>query len=229
MKKLIVFSGAGMSAESGLNTFRDNNGLWENHRVEDVATPQAWQKNPEQVLRFYNQRRKQLNKAKPNKAHLAIAELQGKYNVFVITQNVDDLHEQAGSENVLHLHGELKKSQSSINPKLVYPIKGDDLNMGDVCELGSQLRPHVVWFGEAVPNMEKAYRLTSDADILIVIGTSLNVYPAAGLIHFVPSSAEKFLIDPKTPDIDSNLGFNILNCTAESGMEMLKNRLLPNR
>ena len=226
MKKLVIFSGAGMSAESGLNTFRDNNGLWENHRVEDVATPQAWRKDPEQVLRFYNQRRKQLNRAKPNKAHMAIAQLEEKFEVSIITQNVDDLHEQAGSKNVLHLHGELKKAQSSQNPNLVYKIEGDELNIGDKCELGSQLRPQVVWFGEAVPNMEKAYSIVSGADILIVIGTSLNVYPAAGLVNFAPMASKKYLIDPNPAEIHPNLNFSIIENTAEKGMEELKNRLL---
>lgn len=210
-----------MSSESGLNTFRDNDGLWEKHRVEDVASPHAWKKNPELVLRFYNQRRKQLNKALPNKAHLAIAKLQEKYKVNIITQNVDDLHERAGSKNVLHLHGELKKSRSTLDPNLIYSIEGDDLNIGDRCELGSQLRPHVVWFGEEVPNMESAFKLISKADILLVIGTSLMVYPAAGLIHFAPVVAKKYLIDPNAPAVPSKLGFEIIKAKAEEGMESL--------
>lgn len=226
MEHLVVFSGAGMSAESGLNTFRDNNGLWENHRVEDVATPQAWQRDPVQVLRFYNQRRKQLNNAVPNQAHLAIAELEKKYKVTVITQNVDDLHEQAGSNNVLHLHGELKKAQSSKNPKFVYPIEGDELNLGDKCDLGSQLRPHIVWFGEAVPNMEKAYSIVSGANTLIVIGTSLNVYPAAGLVHAAQKDAKKFLIDPNPAEVSADLGFKIIKSGAGEGMKSLISKFL---
>lgn len=226
MKELVVFSGAGMSAESGLNTFRDNMGLWENHRIEDVATPQAWAKDPEQVLRFYNQRRKQLNNAKPNKAHLAIAKLEEKYVVKVITQNVDDLHERAGSSEVIHLHGELKKARSTKNPDLIHSIESDELKLGDFCELGSQLRPHVVWFGEEVPNMQIAYNIISKADILLVIGTSLNVYPAAGLLDFVPKAAKKFLIDPNAPSISKELDFNIIGETAERGMEFLISNIL---
>ena len=221
MRNLVIFSGAGMSAESGLNTFRDNGGLWENHRVEDVATPAAWRKDPEQVLRFYNQRRKQLREAAPNKAHLAIADLEKNYDVTVITQNVDDLHEQAGSTDVLHLHGELKKAQSSLDPKLVYPIKGDELNIGDKCEKGSQLRPNVVWFGEAVPKMEKAYSIVSAADVFVVVGTSLNVYPAAGLIHAVPVGAKKYIIDPQAATIAEELGFTIMKATAVEGIKIL--------
>ncbi|MBL0104053.1 MAG: NAD-dependent deacylase [Bacteroidetes bacterium] len=196
MKKVIVLSGAGISAESGLKTFRDSDGLWENYRVEDVATPHAWLADPKLVLNFYNERRKQVRLSVPNAAHLALVRLEQKYDVRIVTQNIDDLHERAGSSKVLHLHGEILKSRSTIDPRLVYPIEGDELNLGDYCERGSQLRPHIVWFGEMVPQLENAAMLVSQADILMVIGTSLNVYPAAGLINYAPSEAEKYLIDP---------------------------------
>lgn len=196
MKSVVVLSGAGISAESGLKTFRDNDGLWNNHRVEDVATPHAWAENMELVLDFYNQRRKQLYEVEPNPAHYAIAELEKKFEVMVITQNIDDLHERAGSTSVLHLHGELKKVRSSIDPDLIYDLEGWELNLGDLCELGSQLRPHVVWFGESVPNIIPAAEIASTAGILIIVGTSLQVYPAAGLLHYVPAETKKYLIDP---------------------------------
>ncbi|NLF43459.1 MAG: NAD-dependent deacylase, partial [Bacteroidales bacterium] len=178
-KKVVVLSGAGISAESGIKTFRDSDGLWENHNVNDVATPQAWKRNPELVQQFYNERRKQLSEVKPNDAHYALVKLEEKYDVQVITQNVDDLHERAGSSKVLHLHGELKKARSTKDENLIYDIKGWELKMGDLCEKGSQLRPHIVWFGEAVPMIDTAALLSSKADIFIVVGTSLNVYPAA--------------------------------------------------
>lgn len=196
MKRLVVFSGAGMSAESGIKTFRDSDGLWEEYDVTEVATPEAWLKNPVLVNEFYNKRRKQVLEAKPNPAHYALVELEKHYKVQVITQNIDDLHERAGSKNVLHLHGEIKKARSTANPELIYDIKGWQLKLGDKCELGSQLRPHIVWFGEAVPNMTTAYQIIKEADILIVIGTSLNVYPAAGLIFHATEKCKKFLIDP---------------------------------
>jgi NAD-dependent deacetylase len=194
-KKLIVLTGAGISAESGLKTFRDSGGLWEGYNVYDVATPEAWKRNPEMVQKFYNERRKAVLEARPNPAHLALVELEQKFDVSIITQNIDDLHERAGSANVLHLHGLITRSQSDKNPSLTYDINGWELCMGETCELGSQLRPHVVWFGEAVPMIEKAAALCYDADIFIVIGTSLQVYPAAGLVDIVPSDASKFLID----------------------------------
>ncbi|MBK7174029.1 MAG: NAD-dependent deacylase [Bacteroidales bacterium] len=199
--KIVVLTGAGVSAESGIRTFRDSGGLWEEHRIEDVATFDAWLRNPALVLEFYNQRRKQLLEVEPNPAHYALAKLESKYDVEIITQNVDDLHERAGSTKVLHLHGELKKSRSTIDDDLVYPIKGWELKQGDTCEKGSQLRPHIVWFGEAVPLIEEAAEITSTADIFVVIGTSLNVYPAAGLIHYVKPSVPKYLIDPNAMNI----------------------------
>ena len=184
MKKVVVLTGAGISAESGIRTFRDSGGLWEEHRIEDVATPEAWQRNQELVLEFYNQRRKQLYDCNPNAGHYALVKLEEKYDVQIITQNVDDLHERAGSTKVLHLHGELKKARSTTNPELIYDIKGWELKKGDKCERGSQLRPHIVWFGEEVPNIVTAAQISSKADIYIVIGTSLNVYPAAGLMSY---------------------------------------------
>src|ERR1700744_5259079 len=173
-----------MSAESGLKTFRDSNGLWEEYRIEDVATPEAWQRNKPQVLKFYNARLKQVIEAKPNKGHLILAELQKHFDVQIITQNIDDLHERAGSEKVLHLHGIITKMRSSVDDELIYPIKNKEIKLGDLCEKGSQLRPHIVWFGEMVPEMDNAINLISQADILIVVGTSLVVYPAAGLINY---------------------------------------------
>jgi len=199
--KLIVLTGAGISAESGLKTFRDADGLWEGYNVYDVATPEAWERNPELVQQFYNERRSQVLAAKPNRAHQLLAELEKDFDVEIITQNIDDLHERAGSTKVTHLHGVITKSQSDLKPELVYPIIGNEIRMGELCELGSQLRPHVVWFGEAVPMIEVAARLCKQADIFVLIGTSLAVYPAAGLIDFIPSFVDKYIIDPKTPDV----------------------------
>ncbi|HOU97875.1 MAG TPA: NAD-dependent deacylase [Bacteroidales bacterium] len=196
MKKLVVLTGAGVSAESGISTFRDSGGLWEKYKIEDVATPEAWRKNKELVLEFYNQRRKQLLEVKPNRAHELLVELESDFDVQIITQNVDDLHERAGSKNVLHLHGELLKSQSTVDPSLVYKIDGWELKMGDKCEKGSQLRPFIVWFGEAVPMMDKAMELTEKADIFVVIGTSLQVYPAASLLQYVRPTSPIFIVDP---------------------------------
>lgn len=203
MKRLVVFTGAGISAESGIKTFRDSGGLWEEYKIEDVATPQAWAKNPVLVQEFYNQRRKQALEAQPNAGHIAIAEMQKHFNVEVITQNIDDLHERAGSKKILHLHGEIKKSRSSVYPHLIYDIEGWELKIGDKCEKGHQLRPHIVWFGEAVPAMERAIELVSEADIFIVAGTSLNVYPAANLLDYAPPSIPKFYVDPN-PDLVYN-------------------------
>lgn len=194
MKNIVVFTGAGISAESGLKTFRAADGLWEEHRIEDVATPDAWRRYPELVLRFYNERRRGVIAAHPNAAHRALAELQANADVQIITQNIDDLHERAGSNNVLHLHGEIMKARSSIDEHRLYDTCGDDICIGDLCELGCQLRPHVVWFGEAVPMMERAVELTMSADIFIVVGTSLAVYPAASLLQFVRDDAEKFIV-----------------------------------
>ncbi len=201
MKNVVVFTGAGVSAESGVKTFRDSDGLWRNYRFEEVASPQAWRNDPALVLEFYNIRRKQLLEVSPNPAHLALVKLETNFNVQNITQNVDDLHERAGSKNVFHLHGEIRKSRSTVDPELIYDIGGWELKLGDKCEKGSQLRPHVVWFGEQVDNFSAATEIASNADIFIVIGTSLVVYPAAGLIDFVPDLSPKYLIDPnaKTP------------------------------
>ena len=196
IKHITVFTGAGVSAESGLDTFRGAGGLWEGYRVEEVATPEAWAQNPELVQRFYNVRRKACRAAQPNAAHKALVELERYYEVDIITQNIDDLHERAGSSRILHLHGEIVKAQSSINPNLVYPIEGEELRMGEKCALGSQLRPHVVWFGEAVPNMEKAFEIVRETDLLVVIGTSLKVYPAALLVYEVGVGADIVVIDP---------------------------------
>jgi len=197
MEHIVVFTGAGISAESGLKTFRGEDGLWEGYRVEDVATPEAWVRNPELVQHFYNVRRKAVLEAKPNAAHLALVTLEASYLVTIITQNIDDLHEKAGSRRILHLHGLITRSQSSIDPKLTYPVVGDEIRMGERCELGSQLRPHVVWFGEAVPAMEEAVRICRQADIFLVIGTSLQVYPAAGLLNEVRPDTIKYFIDPQ--------------------------------
>lgn len=196
MKNLVVFSGAGISAESGLKTFRDEDGLWDEYNIMDVATPEAWERNPELVLAFYNKRRKQILEAQPNTGHYAIASLEKKYQVQVITQNIDDLHERAGSKNVLHLHGDVTMSRSVNNPDKLYPIGDKELKVGDVGEDGCQLRPHVVWFEEDVPNFKVAQQIVSKSDILIVVGTSLNVYPAAGLIRFASYKCKKFLVDP---------------------------------
>lgn len=203
MRKLIVLTGAGISAESGLQTFRDSGGLWEGYNVYDVATPEAWRRDPELVQSFYNERRKAVLGAKPNAAHSALVKLEEKFEVTVITQNIDDLHERAGSSNIIHLHGLITKSQSDKKPELTYDISGWELKIGELCELGSQLRPHVVWFGEPVPMIEKAAELCSDADIFIVTGTSLQVYPAAGLIDLVPAKAQKFLVDPNAVKISA--------------------------
>jgi NAD-dependent deacetylase len=194
--RIVVLTGAGMSAESGIRTFRDNDGLWNDYRVEEVASPVAWEADMELVLEFYNQRRKQLLECEPNAGHYALAELEEKYDVQVITQNVDDLHERAGSRQVLHLHGELRKVRSVLDPSYVVELEGWELKIGDTCPKGGQLRPHIVWFGEPVPNISRAAEITTGADILMVIGTSMLVYPAAGLIHYAPVEAEKYYIDP---------------------------------
>jgi NAD-dependent deacetylase len=223
MKKAVVLTGAGISAESGLKTFRDSDGLWENYRIEDVATPQAWIKNRKLVLDFYNERRKQVRKAVPNEAHRALVKLEEKYDVTIITQNIDDLHERAGSSKIIHLHGEIFKSRSTADPKLVYPVEGTELNEGAQCERGSQLRPHIVWFGEAVPAMEIAAQVASSADIFIVIGTSLAVYPAAGLTEYAPDDAEKFIVDPAATSLR---GFTVIRQKAGEGVPPLVSKLL---
>ncbi len=201
MKNLVVLSGAGMSQESGLKTFRDMGGLWEQYDVTQVASPEAWQKTPELVMRFYNERRKQLFEAKPNPGHLGIADLEKSFKVQIVTQNVDDLHEMAGSTSVLHLHGELRKVRSTIDPNLVYTMDHWELKFGDRCELGSQLRPHIVWFGEPVPAIQEAIPIVQNADILVVAGTSLAVYPAAGLVNYVRPGIPIFVVDPGRPTV----------------------------
>lgn len=195
-KHIVVFSGAGISAESGISTFRDNGGLWDKYDITEVATPEAWRKNPGLVLQFYNERRKQVLEAQPNEGHKALVELEKQFKVSVITQNVDDLHERAGSSNVIHLHGEIRKARSTYDPSLIYNLKSWELNPGDRCEQGSQLRPHIVWFGEMVPEMTRAQDITFTADILITVGTSLNVYPAAGLINHVQRGTKIYVVDP---------------------------------
>lgn len=224
-KKLVVLSGAGISAESGISTFRDSNGLWENNRVEDVASPEGFARNPQLVLDFYNLRRRQLNDVYPNEAHKILAELEDDFDVHIITQNVDDLHERAGSKNVLHLHGELKKARPVNSDTNIIPWE-KDLNLGDLNFEGVQLRPHIVWFGEMVPEMENAVNLVSDADIFLVIGTSMQVYPAASLIHYVPDYCEIFVIDPNLSESFTAVQ-NTFKTTATEGMKLLKDRLKP--
>jgi NAD-dependent deacetylase len=224
-KQVVVFTGAGISAESGIKTFRDAGGLWENYKIEDVATPEAWKKNQELVNEFYNARRKQVIAASPNKAHYFIADLESKFNVNVVTQNVDDFHERAGSKNVLHLHGEIMKVRSEIDPELIYPVKNWELKIGDLCEKGSQLRPHIVWFGELVPLMDQANYLAAQADFFIVIGTSLNVYPAAGILNFVSQEVPKWLIDPNDFQLDYIKYLNHIKSTAVDGLNQLNEQL----
>ena len=221
MKKIVVLTGAGISAESGLKTFRDSNGLWENHKIEDVATPQAWKDNPEIVLEFYNQRRLQACKAQPNAAHLSLVVLEKYFNVTIVTQNVDDLHERAGSTNVIHLHGELKKARSSKNASLVYQINEKRIEIGDLCEEGNQLRPHIVWFGEEVPMIQKVIPYFQFADIVIVVGTSLSVYPASGLVDYVSSKADCYYIDPNGKENMNNINFKIISENAKKGVKNL--------
>jgi len=226
MKKIVVLTGAGISAESGIRTFRASDGLWEEHRIEDVATFDAWQRNPALVLDFYNKRRKQLYEVQPNAAHLALAELESKFDVSIITQNVDDLHEQAGSQNVLHLHGELKKVRSTIDDDLIYELEGWELKQGDLCEKGAQLRPHIVWFGEAVPMIEKAMELSAEADIFIVIGTSLNVYPAAGLVYYIKPATPVYLVDPQAEMLSGVKNLTVIQELAGTGVPALVKKLL---
>jgi len=217
-KRLVVLTGAGISAESGIATFRDADGLWEGHDVMEVASPQGWRKNPALVLNFYNERRKNAHKVKPNAGHLALVGLEQDFDVRIITQNVDDLHERAGSSNVIHLHGKLFESRSTLDPKLVYQMKGWELNLGDTCERGSQLRPNIVWFGEPVPMMEKAIEEALSADIFLVAGTSLVVYPAAGLVHYVPEEVPVFVVDPKMPDLPRRPNLHLYEEKASTGM-----------
>lgn len=200
-KKVVVISGAGISAESGLSTFRDSGGLWEGYNIEEVASPQGWRENPQKVLDFYNLRRKQAAEAEPNAAHKALADLENHFEVVIVTQNVDDLHERAGSKKVVHLHGELRKVRSTKDESLILDIGADSIKLGDLAEDGAQLRPHVVWFGEMVPMIEVAVQEVVQADILIVVGTSLVVYPAAGLIGYTKPSIPKYIIDPEEPQL----------------------------
>jgi NAD-dependent deacetylase len=225
-KKIVVLSGAGISAESGIATFRDANGLWEGHNVMEVASPEGWRKNRQLVLEFYNQRRKNGLQAKPNAGHYALAKLEDKFDVVIVTQNVDNLHEKAGSSNVIHLHGELFKSRSTKDPSLVYDIDGWELNVGDCCEKGSQLRPHIVWFGEMVPLMERAVMEIALADFFIVVGTSLLVYPAAGLIDFVTDSTPKYIVDVKIPVIAQKPNLYLIEEKASTGLEKLASQLM---
>ncbi len=225
-KKIVVLTGAGISAESGIKTFRDADGLWEGHSIEDVATPQGWGRNPELVLEFYNQRRKQLLSVQPNKAHLLLQSLEDSFEVNIITQNVDDLHERAGSKNVLHLHGELRKVRSTTNETLIYDLDVD-LILGALCEEQSQLRPHIVWFGEAVPNLSLAEKITQTADILIIIGTSMQVYPAANLIYAVEPATKIYFIDPK-PNVSERQFKNLTVIPESATVGMSKLFLLLN-
>ncbi|WCO02966.1 SIR2 family NAD-dependent protein deacylase [Psychroserpens ponticola] len=218
-KHIVVLTGAGMSAESGLKTFRDANGLWEGHNVMEVATPEGFQKNPELVLEFYNQRRKQLLEVKPNSAHFDLVDLETDYKVTIITQNVDDLHERAGSNDVVHLHGELLKVRSTRNETDIQSWT-KNLVLGDLCVKGYQLRPHIVWFGEAVPMIEKAMEICATADVLVIIGTSMQVYPAASLMHYVPENTPTYFIDPH-PAMDSKTALKVIPDTATSGMKTL--------
>jgi NAD-dependent deacetylase len=226
MKKLVVLTGAGISAESGIKTFRESGGLWEGHDVMKVASPIGWNRDAEVVLQFYNERRKQALKASPNKGHKTIAELEKDFKVTVITQNVDNLHEKSGSTHVIHLHGELFKSRSTIDPALVYDIQGWELKLGDHCEKGSQLRPHIVWFGEEVPMMDIAVEETLKADAFMVVGTSLQVYPAAGLIEYVPQNAPKYIIDPHLPQVSPREKLFMIGEKATTGVPAARNMLL---
>jgi NAD-dependent deacetylase len=220
-KKLVLLSGAGMSQESGLKTFRDMGGLWEQYDVAEVASIEAWRRNPELVLKFYNERRKQLWETQPNAGHYGIADLENDFDVEVITQNVDDLHEQAGSTKVLHLHGELRKARSTADPGLIYTLDHWELKMGDLCEKGSQLRPHIVWFGEAVPQMEQALPIVQQADIFVIVGSSLAVYPAAGLVNYTKPGIPVFVIDPDSPAVQQKK-VTYIREKAGKGVDLLK-------
>ncbi|PZX61037.1 NAD-dependent deacetylase [Algoriphagus ratkowskyi] len=221
-KHLVVLSGAGISAESGIKTFRDSGGLWEGHDVMEVASPEGWRNNQELVQDFYNQRRKQLLTCEPNQAHYILADLEKDFEVSIITQNVDDLHERAGSSHVIHLHGELKKSQSTLDPTLVYDLDHWEIKKGDKCEKGSQLRPHIVWFGEQVPKMEEAMELAASADLFVVIGTSLQVYPAAGLVSYVAAGSKIYVIDPIMPEVNFRRKVITILESATNGVKTLE-------
>src|SRR5215831_7684539 len=224
-KKLVVLTGAGISAESGLKTFRDSDGLWEGYNIEDVATPRAWRKNPQLVLEFYNYRRRNVSDAHPNAAHVGLAELEKKFDVHIITQNIDDLHERAGSTKVLHLHGEIFKMRSERNEGLVYDIRGD-INLGDRADDGTQLRPHIVWFEEPVPKIEEAIPIVYGADIFVVVGTSLVVYPAAGLVNYTAFDIPKYIIDESIPDVASMSNLSMIEKPATEGSTDLLRILL---
>ena len=224
MKKIVILSGAGISAESGISTFRDSDGLWEQYRVEDVATYDAYVRNPELVLNFYNERRRQLFQVQPNEAHRQLVRLEERYDVHVITQNIDNLHEQAGSTQVLHLHGLLTQARSDRDDNLIVDIGDRDIHLGDKAPDGAQLRPHIVWFGEAVPNIEPAAQLCEQADVFIVVGTSMNVYPAAGLIHYVPRSTPCYLIDPKAVSVSRPV--TIIQEKATTGVKKVVDELM---
>lgn len=220
-KHIVVLTGAGISAESGLKTFRDGDGLWNGYNVYDVATPGAWRKDPQLVLDFYNARRKDVLAAKPNDAHIGLAELERDFNVTIVTQNIDDLHERGGSSNIIHLHGEIFKMRSEKNERLVYEIKGD-INLGDKAEDGQQLRPYIVWFEEPVPLIEKAVLLMDQCDYFVVVGTSLQVYPAASLLHYAPSFLPKFIIDKKIPAVQKSASLTIIEKPATEGVKELR-------
>jgi len=219
-KKLVVLTGAGVSAESGLKTFRDSDGLWEGFNIEGVATPRAWKKNPQLVLDFYNQRRRNVLEASPNAAHIGLAELEKKFDVHIITQNIDDLHERAGSTRVLHLHGEILKMRGERNEELIYEIRGD-IKLGDKADDGTQLRPHIVWFEEPVPKIEEAIPIVYSADVFVVVGTSLVVYPAAGLINYTAFDTPKYIIDKKIPYVSSLSNLTAIEKPATEGVQEL--------
>lgn len=228
MKKIVVLSGAGISAESGIKTFREAGGLWEGHDVMKVASPDGWRRDPETVLNFYNERRRQLRTVNPNPAHHALVELEEKYDVSVVTQNIDDLHERAGSSRIIHLHGELLKARSTKDESRIYDCP-EDIRLGDTCELGSQLRPHIVWFGEMVPMLEVAAMETSEADIVMIVGTSMQVYPAASLVGFAPEHAEVYYVDPR-PSINYELAMRgklqVVSENASTGVKKVVEDLL---
>jgi NAD-dependent deacetylase len=226
MKKLVVLTGAGMSAESGVRTFRETGGLWEEYNVMEVASPEAWQSDMDLVLKFYNDRRKQLYEVEPNAGHTGLVDLEKYFDVEIITQNIDDLHERAGSTKILHLHGELKKVRSTVDSDLVYDLEGWELKRGDNCEKGSQLRPHIVWFGESVSEIQTAAGIVSQADICVVIGTSMNVYPAAGLINYVIPGVPIYLIDPNETAIGNASGIEFIHEGAGKGVQILKDKIL---
>jgi NAD-dependent deacetylase len=226
VKKLVVLTGAGMSSESGIRTFRDSGGLWEEYDVTEVATYEAWLRNRDLVLRFYNERRRQLEGCVPNSGHTGLAALEKFFDVQIITQNIDNLHERAVSTKILHLHGELTKARSTADPSLIYDIGYRDLLNGDKCDKGSQLRPHIVWFGEEVPMMEEAAGLAAEADLFVVIGSSLNVYPAAGLVHYAPRNAPVWLIDPKEVEVPGYRRVEVIREKAGRGVEILTERLV---